>query len=920
MKFRGTTKLFCSVLFLLSFLLTTDAQNNPLPNGVERVAAVEGVTEYRLQNGLRVLLSPDQTAPKITVNVTYLVGSKHENYGETGMAHLLEHLFFKGSPKHPKQDAEGNLHGARLNGTTDFDRTNYIETFPATDDNLNWALSMESDRMANAYILKKDLDSEFSVVRNEFERGENSPFTAIYGKFLSSAYQWHNYGNTVIGAKSDLENVPIERVQAFFKTFYQPDNAVLIISGKFDEPKTVELVNKYFGAIPKPARTLPKSYTTEPTQDGEREVWVRRVGDTQYIMAGYHLPPAAHADFGAVELLWQILGNPNTGRLRKNLVETKKAASLFGSTSAQKEPGFGFFYVEMRKEMSLDAARSALIETIANLASNPPTTEEVGRARNNILKNVELNLTNSEAVADLLSEAAAAGDWRLAFLYRDKVKKATLEDVRRVAQTYLKPANRTIAYFVPTEKPDRSEIPSVSETELAALTKDYKGGTPPTAGEPFDSSPANIEARVKRATVGGLKTAFLPKENRGDTVVASLNLDFGDEKGLMNRTTAANFTAQMLLRGTTKRTRQQIQDELDKLRARVNIFGSAEGAMVSIETIRGNLPAVMRLVGEILREPAFAESEFEQVKQEYLAQIESQKSEPTAIAQNKIQRHFNKYAKGHPLYTSTFDEQISEANAVKITDLRQFHKDFYGASNGELSIVGDFDPKEMTAVTTEIFGNWKSAKSFARINRQYNDIAVINENIETPDKTNSTFEARLDLKMRDDDPDYPALALANFILGSGFTSRLTMRLREKEGLSYNVGSRFFAHSLDPTARFNISAIFAPQNVEKVEAAYKEELARFVKDGVTAEEMTDAKAGLIERFKVNRSQDAGLARTLNNYLFNNRTFAWDAEFEKKIAALTPEQVNAAIRKYFTPDKIIIIKAGDFAGAKAKMKTQ
>ena len=908
------------MLICLCFLLTINAQNNVLPTGVTRGASVEGVTEYHLKNGLRLLLFPDQTAPKITVNVTYLVGSKHENYGETGMAHLLEHLLFKGSPKHPKQDAEANIHGARLRGTTYLDRTHYNETFPATDDNLEWALSLESDRMANAYILKKDLDSEFSVVRNEIEQGETDMLAVLYGKLIGSAYQWHNYGKSVVGTVSDIENLPIERVQAFYKTYYQPDNAVLIIGGKFDEAKTVSMVNKYFGAIPKPTRALPKFYTKEPTQDGEREIWVRRTGGTQYVMTGYHLPPVAHRDFGAVRILWQILGNPNTGRLRKNLVETKKAASVFGDTSQNKDTGFGGFYAELRKDMSLEAARAALIETVETMSASPLTGEEVERARNSILKDFELNLNDSEQMVSMLSNSAGAGDWRLLFIYRDRLKSAPLEDVKRVAATYLKSSNRTTAFFVPSDKPDRSEIPSIIDTDLTAIVENYKGGVPPSAGEAFDSSPANIEARVRRATIGGLKTAFLAKENRGDTVVANLVLNTGDEQSLMNRHYAAYFTGQMLLRGSRKKNRQQIQDELDRLRARVSITSDAERMTLNVETLRNNLPALIRLIGEILREPALDENEFGQLKQEYLAEIETNKSEPTAVAGNKLARHFNKYPKGHPLYAATFDEQISEANAVNVADLRQFHRDFYGASNGQLSVVGDFDPKEIAAVTTEVFGDWKNVKAFTRIARKYSDITTINENIKTPDKANATFAARLDLKMSETDADFPALSVANFILGSGSTSRLTMRLREKEGYTYSVGSRIFANSLDPLANFNISAIFAPQNVEKVETAYREELARFVQNGITAEEMKDAQAGIIERLKVSRSQDTGLANKLNGYLFINRTLAWDAELERKISALTIEQVNAAIREYFTPDRITIIKVGDFADVKKVTKIQ
>jgi zinc protease len=236
----------------------------------QKVTSVEGITEYRLGNGLTVLLFPDPTKPTITVNVTYKVGARNENYGETGMAHLLEHLMFKGSPKHPNVPQELTSHGARPNGTTSFDRTNYFETFSATDENLQWALELEADRMVNSFIAKKDLDSEMTVVRNEFESGENNPQNVVIKRILAAAFDEHNYRHTAIGARSDIENVPIERLQAFWRNYYQPDNAVLLVAGKIDEGKTLALVNRIFGPIPRPTRALQKLYTSEPTQDGER--------------------------------------------------------------------------------------------------------------------------------------------------------------------------------------------------------------------------------------------------------------------------------------------------------------------------------------------------------------------------------------------------------------------------------------------------------------------------------------------------------------------------------------------------------------------------------------------------------------------------------------------------------------------------
>jgi zinc protease len=261
--------------------------------GAAKVTNVEGISEYQLANGLRVLLFPDPTKTNATVNITYMVGSRNEDYGETGMAHLLEHLMFKGSTNHKDIKKELQDHGARPNGTTWFDRTNYFETFTATDENLNWALSMEADRMVNSFIAKKDLDSEMTVVRNEFEMGENSPQSILEERVMSTAFLWHNYGHSTIGARSDIEKVPIERLQAFWRHFYQPDNAVLVVAGKIDEAKTLALVEKYFASIPKPARKLRVTYTDEPTQDGERSVTLRRNGDTQVAMAVYH-----RGDFG----------------------------------------------------------------------------------------------------------------------------------------------------------------------------------------------------------------------------------------------------------------------------------------------------------------------------------------------------------------------------------------------------------------------------------------------------------------------------------------------------------------------------------------------------------------------------------------------------------------------------------------------
>lgn len=881
-----------------------------------KVTTVEGITEYRLANGLRVLMFPDQSKQTITVNITYLVGSKHENYGETGMAHLLEHLVFKGTPKHPNIPQELTEHGCRPNGTTFLDRTNYYETFAATEENLKWALDLESDRMVNSFIAKKDLDSEMTVVRNEFESGENNPWRVLWQRVMATAFEWHNYGKSTIGARADIENVPIERLQAFYRKHYQPDNAVLLIAGKIDEAKTLEMVNERFGPLAKPERLLQTTYTKDPTQDGERTVTVKRVGDVQLAMVGYHIPPGTHADYAPIEVLNQILSTEPGGRLYKALVDTKKASSIGSINFQLQDPGIFLAFAEVLKEKSLDDAKNTLLKVFDEFNQNLPTKEELERAKTELLKNIDLSFNSSERIGLELSEYIGMGDWRMLFITRDKIKAVSLLDIKRVAGKYFKADNRTVGTFVPTEKPDRAEIPDAPNVQ--ELVKDYKGTQTIAEGEAFDPAPANIESRTTKATLpNGSKVAFLSKKTRGESVQARMTFRFGNEQTLANKGTIGELTASMLNKGTAKRTRQQIKDELDKLKANVQIFGNAQQVSVNIETTRPNLIEVLKIAAEVVKEASFPADEFEKLKEEEIAGIESQRSEPTAKASIRMQQHMNPYPKSDPRYVEGFDESVASIKATKLEELKKFHADFYGANNATISFVGDFDEPAVKALVTELFGNWKSATPYQRLVSKYNAVPAINESIETPDKANAFFVAGLGMEMRDDNPDYPALVLGNYMLGGGFlNSRLATRIRQKEGLSYGVGSQFFAGSLDNVGSFNAFAIYAPENVAKLEAAFKDEIQKVITAGFTAEEVAAAKSGWTQGQSVTRAQDNSLASTLNNYQFINRDMKWVENYEKQVNALTVEQINAAMKKYLKPDMISIIKAGDFAKAASK----
>ncbi|MBL8956040.1 MAG: insulinase family protein [Myxococcaceae bacterium] len=878
------------------------------PKPYTLVTQAEGITEYALPNGLHVLFAPDEGQPTVTVNVTYLVGSRHEGYGEKGMAHLLEHLLFKGTAKQKDSKKALSEHGAQANGTTWFDRTNYFEILNANDENLKWALEFEADRMVNSRIAKADLDAEMTVVRNEFEMGENSPEGVLSDRLMASAYLWHNYGDSTIGPRSDIERVPIENLQDFYRRHYQPDNAIVIVAGKFDEAKTFKWIADSFGKIPKPKRKLVPTYTSEPVQDGERAVTVRRVGGTPLYMAGYHVPAATDPDFPAVLVLAQAIGDSPSGTLYKALVEPKKAAEVGCFPFQLKDPGYLLCMAKLGPKDALEPARTAMLDTLEK--GKPITPEQTERAKTVLLKGIELTLNSAERVGIQLSEWAATGDWRMLFFQRDRLKTVTAEDVNRVAGRYLKATNRTLGEYVPTEKPDRAEVPDAPD--VAKMLERWQPSEGLAKGEAFDASPKNIDARTKtEALPNGMRVALLQKKSRGETVQLSLALRYGTEKTLTGSRAAGDFTAKMLSRGTKKKTREQFNDALDKLNVQLHIEAQPNVLLVTFEARKAQVAEALALVAEALREPAFDAKELETLKREVLAEAETKKSDPVALGFMALQRSMAPWPKGHPFAVPTFEDIIADATAMKVETVKDFHGRFYGTQDAQVAVVGDFDAEAVTKQLGELFGGWKAKEPYVRIPRAYREVKPDATTLDTPDKENAFMGLGVNFPMKDSDPDYAALVLADYMLGGGFMAgRLPQRLREKEGLSYGVGTMMNAPPLDDGAVLMGYAIYAPQNQAKIEAGFKEELTKAVASGFTADELKLARSGILKEREQERANDAKLARELMQNLFIGRTMQFEQEVDDRIAKLDNKAIGAALKKYVDPTKLVMIKAGDF----------
>ena len=904
----------CLFALVLAFVATPFAFAQ---TEVEKIAEVEGVTEYRLQNGCRVLLIPDASSTSVTVNMTVFVGSRHEGYGETGMAHLLEHMLFKGTPSHQDLDQELKDKGVlNMNGTTWYDRTNYYETLPASDENMDWMISMEADRLVNCFVRAEDLASEMTVVRSEFERSENNPMMILFARIMAASFDWHNYGKSVIGNKADIELVPIYSLKRFYKKYYRPDNIIVMVSGRIDSEKALASAVKHFGSLENPETSLDKTYTSEPTQDGERIVHLRRSGDVPMMGIGYHVPAIAHADHAAVEILDWILGDEPSGRLYNALVKQRKASTVFTRIEAGHDPGMLLCFGQIENDVTTEEFETLMTAAIDKLVADGVTEQEVNRAIADIIKQKEEEPTDSEQFTMTLSDWAAYGDWRLFYLHRDRIAKVTPGDVQRVAQKYLKRSNRTVGIFTPTKKPERSRVPSTPR--VADLVKDYKGRKAVIAGEVFEATPENIARRIDRGRLeSGVKFAMLPKQSRGDRFFIRLTLRYGTEESLNDPETlmACQMLPSMLTKGTANLSRQEIEDRSSALKCDISTSGSEGSVTFGVQGRKEFLAETVDLLVDIIRHPSFPAEELDLLKAEQISQIESQRSSPQMQALVTMNKKLNPVGPESIHYTLNLDEQVERINMVSIDSVKRIYDQFLGGTYGELTAVGSIDADLVREKIESALNGWKTEEAYTRIPDVYFEFEPEDIKIETPDKANAIMIMSATMPIRSDDADWEALYIANDILGGGsLASRLGQRVREEKGLSYAVGSQFQAEALDRKSSFLAFAITNPANRDALLATVHEVFDEFLIDGVTEKELTATQTTYAKTIEDMLGNDQQLMGVIHQYQHYDRDESFLRGRLDRMANVTIEEVNSAARKLLNDKKFITVTAGDFANAK------
>lgn len=597
------------------------------------------------------------------------------------------------------------------------------------------------------------------------------------------------------------------------------------------------------------------------------------------------------------------------------MVDGQKASGVWSFTPFTKEPGFIYINVDVPSDKSLVEAEKTFLTTLDGLASNPITDAELNRAKANMLKQMDQIFRNSSYLGTYMSEFIGAGDWRLAFIFRDRIEEMTVAKVNDAIKKYLIPTNRTVGNFVPTKNPVRIGIPHTEDVE--GLVASYKGKEAMDAGEAFDVSYENIQNTLLTGTLkdSNIEYGFIKKDNRGKTVNLTFNLRTGNVDQLMNKGLAARYTARMLNKGTKSKSRQDIDDKLSALKSSISFNGSNGRVTASVNSTEENLMETLALMSDMLKNPAFDATELEKLKTQDLAGLEESKSEPQSVVSRQISLLNNRYKKGHPLYSMTLDEEIAAIKAIDVAELKTYHKDFYGVNKStSLVAIGNMDEEAVKTYFDKTYVDFKSDKPYTEISNKFQNSKPANEEMLTPDKKNAFTLGILSFEGSEYDKDFAALQVAGEIFGGGFlNSRIAGRLRQKDGVSYGAGGNVGVDSNkdDKNSSMYIYAIYAPENAAKVQQGFKEEIARYIEEGITEEELKNAVNGWVQEQNVSRAKDNELARVINTNLYLDRDMMFQENVEKEVKKLTVDDVNKVIKKYFKNfENWTVVNGGDF----------
>lgn len=924
--FRSSHWTMAVVFVLLS--ATIHAQDHQ--NEFKFVEESGGIKEYKLvKNDLQVLLMEDHSAPVLTFMVTYKVGSRNEVIGNTGATHILEHLMFKGTPTFNKAKGTSisstlqNI-GAVMNASTWLDRTNYYEMIPS--EHLELAVQIESDRMRNLLLDDKDRASEMTVVRNEFEIGENDPEEALDKNIWATAYQAHPYHHSTIGWRSDIENVPISKLREFYETFYWPNNATVTVIGDFDSKNALNLIYKYYGAIPKSPNPIPKVYTEEPKQEGPRKVIVKRSGQSGIVGVGHKNCKALDKDFYSFDILDRILSSGKNSRLYKALVEKAIATNVSVALIPFQDEAMFISYATLTPTSKHEDVEKIILDEYKRIQDEGVSDVELNAAKAQIRSGEAFNRDGSYSIANQINTAIAVGDWKFFTTYVDGINKVTAADIQAVAKKYLVEDQMTVGYFIPKKDEENSKMSSVRNSDPNyprayrdefSLFDEQSSGDNLGAGDFFVETGAktNLAKNVVDQKVSGVRVVTM-KTGVKDVVTIRGSLMGGNFFSPSTNKAVADMTVAMLDQGTTKRDKFAIAAALEKLGATLTFSTGNETVNFSARCLRSDVGAVINILAEELRFPLFDEKSFESVKKRRIASYKDNLENTNVRAAETLAQKI--YPPGHPNYSVPTDQLLKDIEKTTVADLIDYHKKVYGPATMIFVAVGDVDSKEIQNQIKTGFAGWSGGLQFTSPDKA--ELKPADKQpvvIPIKDKTSVTLYVGTGIGLKQDDKDYIPLNVGNYILGGNFSARLMSTVRDNEGLTYGIFSTITGQTYSDGA-WLVGAYFSPDLCKRGLESTQKQISMWLEKGVTEEELRSKKTTITGVYKVALSTTGGVAGQLLSLAQRNIKMDFLDQYPDKINALTLDEVNGAIKKYIKPENLHIVVAGSVDNNLEKMK--
>lgn len=889
------------------------------------VKTEQNVEEYRLDNGLRIILAPNDKENKIFMNTVYLTGSLNDPKGKGGLAHLLEHLAFKGTKNVKGDEFQRRLDQYTLmtNASTDYYSTKYTNVIRPEKTALSEVIFLEAERMDQLVLQEKYVPTEIDIVKREREIRLDQPFSVLMDQVFKSAYGNQYLGRLPIGDLNELQSINMQELNQFYRSWYAPNNAFMVISGKFDKAEVLKQIDSHFSPIQ--SRSVPaqvKVPALKPEQIQQREFTVQKGSDLAKFNIYLNGPDEKIKTALAVSPTLYTL--QPSGHLYQSMVESGKSTMVQSSTWLDKDFNLVFMGAIYAPNHQPKTVEQSLIQGVEQ--SQPFTEAELNRVKN-LTRNQADNIKNSAtALGSRLSDYAVAysGDWSQYFKDLNAIENLNVSQVNQVYKGFLKPEYRISGNILPTPE-DQKKAQEVTQTEAPKKTLDQQVETE----EPLKDvsvyqaevkqyvaqSKQYLSAKDKQIQRGklknGIKYALFPTNIRDDKVYATISLDFGTAQSLMNKGEILDLTAYLMLRSSESQSLQQIADKIIEVGGSATASPSSNGLNIQISAKKEKFAEFFQYVVDVLKNPAFEQSQFDLIKGQTLSSLDRPYTEPDTVSSLTMARTIEVYQPGDIRFHFEPELATRQFKAATREQVVALYQQFFKTHHAHIAVTGEFQPKSIQKMLKNSFADWKAVQPYERLKSEYRSYPAQKIHALSEQREFGSYQALLTFPVGADHADVPALQVFRHILGdSQLSSRLAQELREKNALVYGFSAHVQFNEWADSGALALGANYTAGKSAQVSQTVHQVLNELLTRGVTEQEVEAAKASILKKRVNALEDDRRIHSMLVPQLEKDRKLIYREKRDQAIAQLTKADIDAVIKKYIKLDQLVEVMADQY----------